>query len=79
MALGAKYIPGLLPKNKPNEYKPAYSLLGDVGGTNIRLELVLIQPPHNAPLEVVKKDKVLVKNYATFEEALRHFLADIPI
>lgn len=37
------------------QYKPVYSLLGDVGGTNIRFELVLIQPPHNQPIEKVKK------------------------
>lgn len=38
-----------------SQYKPTYALLGDVGGTNIRLELVLIQPPADKPLEEVKK------------------------
>lgn len=37
-----KYTPRLLP---PNKYQPAVALLGDVGGTNIRLELVVVKPP----------------------------------
>ena len=60
------------------QYKPTYALLGDVGGTNIRLELVLIQPPADEPLERVKKDKIWVKDYETFQGALEHFLAGIP-
>ena len=37
------------------EYEPICALMGDIGGTNIRLELVLIQPPMNEPIKTFKK------------------------
>ena len=39
-----------LKKNKPKkEYQAVSTLIGDVGGTNIRLELNSIRPPQDAP------------------------------
>lgn len=61
------------------EYKPVYSLLGDVGGTNVRLSLVRIQPPHDEPIEKVKKAKLLVADLDNFEGAIRFFLSDVPV
>lgn len=44
----------------------------------MRFELVLVQPPHNEPLEIVKKGKLLVKDHSNFEEAIKQFLSDVP-
>ena len=52
-------------------------MLGDVGGTNLRLQLVLIQPPSDEPLEIIKTDKLKVREQDNFENAIRSFLNDI--
>lgn len=44
----------------------------------MRFQLVLIQPPLNEPLEIVKKGKLLVKDHGHFEEAIKFFLSDVP-
>jgi glucokinase len=36
------------------KFQPKVALLGDVGGTNIRLELVVIMPPHDKPQRIIK-------------------------
>lgn len=59
------------------QYKPTYALLGDIGGTNIRLDLVLIQPPANEPLEHVKKGRLLVKEFDSLLAAFKHFLEGV--
>ena len=42
------------------------ALLGDVGGTNIRLELVIIGSQSNQPPKTIYKDTYLVANYDVF-------------
>jgi hypothetical protein len=41
--------------HKHENYDPVVALLGDVGGTNIRFQLVVVQPPANEPKEIIKK------------------------
>jgi len=52
------------------------ALIGDVGGTNIRLQLIAIQLHLNEP-EIIKEEKYKVKDYDIFEDAIRTFLKDI--
>ncbi len=47
-----------------------YALLGDVGGTNIRLELVSVDTSKNTPVSTLKKDTLLVADYDVFQNAI---------
>lgn len=49
-------------------------LIGDVGGTNIRLELVSVDTSKNAPVSTYKKDNLKVEDYKEFIHALQAFL-----
>jgi hypothetical protein len=42
-------------------FEPKVALLGDVGGTNIRLELVVVRPPHDKPERIIKQARFKVK------------------
>lgn len=53
-------------------------LLGDVGGTNIRLELVSVDTSKDAPIETLKKDNLKVERYDQFQLAIEDFLAGAP-
>jgi glucokinase len=43
-----------------SEPKLHIALLGDIGGTNIRLELVSIDTSKDSPIETIKKDNLKV-------------------
>ena len=47
LVVGCKALESFLNRNRKKVYRPIYTILGDIGGTNIRLQLVLIQPPHD--------------------------------
>jgi glucokinase len=49
-------------------------LLGDIGGTNIRLELVVIGSHSNQPLKTLFKATYLVADYDVFQKAIQTFL-----
>lgn len=49
-------------------------LLGDVGGTNIRLELVTVDTTQDTPIETLKKDNLKVEKYDQFQLAIEDFL-----
>jgi hypothetical protein len=42
-------------------FQPKVALLGDVGGTNIRLELVVVKPPHDKPERIIRQARYKVK------------------
>ena len=52
-------------------------MLGDVGGTNIRLELVEIQPPHNQPVKQYKKQTLKVEKHEKLVDAIKEFLVGV--
>ncbi len=54
-----------------------YALLGDVGGTNIRLQLVSVDTSKNTPVSTLKKDTLLVADYDVFQNAIEKFLEDV--
>lgn len=52
------------------------ALLGDVGGTNIRLELVEVQLEADEPVKL-KEETFKVKDYDVFQNAIETFLKDV--
>jgi glucokinase len=50
------------------------ALLGDIGGTNIRLEMVVINSHSNQPTATLSKATYLVADYEVFQDALITFL-----
>lgn len=52
-------------------------LLGDVGGTNIRLELVLVDTTKDVPVGTIKKDNLLVESFDIFQQAIEKFLEGV--
>ena len=54
-----------------------YALLGDVGGTNIRLQLVSVDTTKNTPLATLKKETLAVADYDVFQSAIEKFLAGV--
>ena len=50
---------------------------GDIGGTNIRYQLVSFHAEDKLPLEVIKQQRMKVKNFETFEASITYFLEDI--
>jgi glucokinase len=54
-----------------------YALLGDVGGTNIRLELVGVDTTRNAPIATIKKETLNVADFNVFQNAIEKFLEDV--
>jgi len=78
MALGAYLLKGgekPAEEAKVDKTKPSIILLGDVGGTNVRLVLkkVYLHDP-SRPSEVLKDSSVHSQRVASFEEAVRMFL-----
>lgn len=61
-----------------NEPKFHIALLGDIGGTNIRLELVSVDTTKDSPVETIKKDTLKVERYDQFQLAIEVFLAGSP-
>lgn len=49
-------------------------LLGDVGGTNIRLQLVTMNEEQEQPEQVIKWETFLVERYASLRAAIKDFL-----
>ena len=47
VVVGCKALEAFLNRNRKKVYQPIYTILGDIGGTNIRLQLILLQPPHD--------------------------------
>ena len=52
------------------------ALIGDVGGTNIRLQLINIDLQANEPA-LIKENKYQTKEYDVFQQALEVFLKDV--
>jgi glucokinase len=57
-----------------SENKVHIVLLGDVGGTNIRLELVTVDTSKDNPLGYIKKDNLKVDHFKEFHHAIEAFL-----
>lgn len=53
--------------------------MGDVGGTNIRLELVLVNVTLTMPNVVVKTAKYQVRNFDKFSDAIKQFLSGLDV
>jgi glucokinase len=53
------------------------ALIGDVGGTNIRLQLISIDLSLNNPAGLLKETIYKVADYDVFQKALEAFLADV--
>ena len=51
-----------------------YVLLGDVGATNVRLELKRLHLTDKARTELIKSDNFDAQALGTFEEAVKNFL-----
>jgi glucokinase len=51
--------------------------LGDVGGTNIRLQLVVFKLKDNFAYSEIKIERMKVKNFTTFTQAIEFFLFGI--
>lgn len=51
-------------------------LLGDIGGTNIRLKLIQVTPGFEKPTKEYKADRLKVQDHPTFEHAIETFLKD---
>lgn len=58
------------------ENKPIVALLGDIGGTNIRYELVVVNTGKNEPEKTLKKETYLVEKYDVFSDSVKKFLED---
>ena len=54
-----------------------YALLGDIGGTNIRFELVSVDTTKNTPLATLKKETLAVADYDVFQSAIEKFLTGV--
>lgn len=54
-------------------------LLGDIGGTNMRLHFVEVTPGFEQPTKEFKKATLKVEDYPTFEGALTEFLKDLQV
>ena len=49
-------------------------LIGDIGGTNVRLRIVKITKDMNAPHEIIEKGKLSTQKYPSLEAALEEYL-----
>lgn len=56
------------------ETKLTYALIGDIGGTNIRYQVVQFTEQE---VKVVSSRQVKVRDYETFQESVREFLANV--
>lgn len=56
----------------------SYALLGDVGGTNIRLELVELSTTSKSPISTLKKSNLNVADHDLFANSIRSFLEGVP-
>ena len=64
----------LVPKEElPMENKKHMALIGDVGGTNIRLQLIAIDMDSPEPT-ILKEKKYQVKEHDVFQKAIELFL-----
>lgn len=54
-------------------------LLGDIGGTNIRLRLIQVTPGFEQPTKEYKTDKLKMDDHPTFEGAIETFLKDAEV
>jgi len=52
------------------------ALIGDVGGTNIRLQLISIDVQANEPI-LIKEDKFQTKDHDVFQQAIEVFLKEV--
>ena len=52
-------------------------LIGDVGGTNIRLQLTGVDISKDAPVIIYKKEYLKVEDYKEFHHALEAFLEGV--
>lgn len=55
-----------------------YALLGDVGGTNIRLELIELSAKSKGPISTLKKSNLNVADHEHFAQAIKTFLEGVP-
>lgn len=56
----------------------SYALLGDVGGTNIRLELVELSASSKGPISTLKKSNLNVADHELFAQSISSFLEGLP-
>lgn len=75
-------IPSLfaqLNKEKPKkvEEKVYKALIGDIGGTNIRLELISFKKTDKSPVIIKRSENMRSFGFNSFEDSIRSFLADV--
>ena len=63
--------------NKSNDTKKYSVVIGDIGGTNVRLSLLRMSKDPNVPYEKLRKDKVSTKDYPSLEELFKKYLSKI--
>lgn len=56
-----------------------HALIGDIGGTNIRYQLVELSIEEELPLRILKKQEVKVRNYASFQQSVQEFLQNVTL
>lgn len=53
------------------------ALIGDIGGTNIRLRLIAFSKSSKIPTVIKSSENMKTNNFASFSDAIHYFLKDV--